>query len=53
MASTNGIWEGSEKLKFMNRIHEFSLWSCYIKGVPQKKQYHYFFGEALRIAILN
>ena len=47
------LGEGSDKLKLMNKICEFPLWSCYIQGAPQKKQYHYFFSGALRISILN
>ena len=37
MACTHGIWAGSDKLKSINRIHEFPLWKCYIQDVPQKK----------------
>ena len=53
MACTHGIWAGSDKLKSINRIHEFPLWKCYIQDVPQKKKYPYFFGGAPRVSRVN
>ena len=53
MAGTHGISAGSDKLKSINKIHEFPLWKCYIQVVLQKKQYLHFFGRARGISRLN